>query len=312
MRKSLSVALVVAVFLFSLVSVTNAAIISVKEQWRLGEDDAGAVIGQPGNTSTIHTSPGGGGVAVDGVKVTNTLGSPTYVAGAYPGSTLALNFTNPASDSSTDVQYYKANGPKLQPSDTYGFMVPSPSTNFGVDFWFKPTGTYTSGEHTIIQFGGYGSPSSGNVWAVEFEVWGASSRLLVSDWGTGAYNADFIPPTDSWTHVAWINDNGSGRLFINGTEFSNAVGKYTGTGSYNYGAGIPNMNYLFNNFYAGARNYNGTIATGFSGAVDEARVFTFSGTFDIHDLDPVPEPGTLVLLAGGVAGLLAYAYRKRN
>ena len=75
-------------------------------------------------------------------------------------------------------------------------------------------------------------------------------------------------------------------------------GQYTGAGALNgntYSAGyIPahDLHVLPDNVLVGCRNYGGTIADGFNGAIDEVRLFTFAqGAFNIADTNPVPEPG---------------------
>jgi hypothetical protein len=292
-----------AVILFS--AVANADFI-VQDNFHLGEADTGAILGGNAVNPGVDSGPGPGGTP----KSLTLTGTPTYVAGAYAGSSMGVSFANPAGDgSATATQYYQ--------SYQSGYLVGNPNYNWGVDFWFMPS-AHEAGEHTVATFGGYGGSSTNNV-AVEFELYGVpGGRLMTSDWGGRAFTADYLPPLDSWTHVVWVNNGGVGQLYINGTQYSAGAGngQYLGPGAYNVANGgtyIPQYASPPNNVMLGGRNYSNTKSTGFNGAIDEVRVFTFAqGTFNIADTNPTPEPGTFALLTTGLLGMLAYAWRKRK
>ena len=158
--------------------------ITVLNQWNMGESDAGAALGGTGANPTID-SIGGWNL--------NEVGSPTYVAGAYSGSPLALSFANPVGGTPSQY-YYNFNNT----SNTY--ISPTSNTNWGYDFWFNcsslPTagGNWQPSEETMVCFGGNGGWFQANA-AVEVELYNQGNTttdgtpigmLYVSDWSGSA------------------------------------------------------------------------------------------------------------------------------
>ena len=194
-------------------AVANATIV-VTNEWKMGEADPGAAYRRGANPT------------VDSVGAWNMTknGTPTYVNGAYTGSSLALTF----SGGDPPTQYYNSF------NNTSGTYISSTSnSNWGFDFWFNASSLPASGaEANLVAFGGHGG-WFGSETAVEFELFGnAGGRVVVSDWAGSGFTADYIPPTNNtWTHVVYADENGTAHMFINGTEYSLRLRPVHGSGS---------------------------------------------------------------------------------
>ena len=100
--------------------------ITVTNEWQMGESDgSGAVSGAAVSTAIDNI----GGLNLTAV---GTSGYPTYVSpGAYSGSSLAINFANPASTGN----YGTPLASQYLVYSSSGNFISSAGQNWGLDFW---------------------------------------------------------------------------------------------------------------------------------------------------------------------------------
>ncbi len=280
---------IMACVVFALVlcpALANATIVPV-DQWLLGDSDSpAAVLNGNGDATTVD------GIGGRNLTKVSDANGPYYVAGGAPGSAFAMNFTNASgtqSSPATATEYYKYAG-----SGTLATSNGS-TTGWGADCWvYLPSQPGSTTDQVFLDVGGYNfriiDPGTGTSWGV--------SMLRPGNWEWGT---TVNPPFGSWFHFCYVTDGSTARMYINGTQIGTHSSPPTS---------------VANNVTVGCQNDNDTNSTydgGLTGAVDDVRIFTFSGAFVPNDVfAPVPEPGTLVLLASGLLGLLAYAWRKRR
>ncbi|MCG6117572.1 MAG: LamG domain-containing protein [Aquimonas sp.] len=160
-----------------------AAQLTVVAEYRMGEDDVGAVIGGPG---AAQTQPGAAGSPLQ------QFGAPVYGAGGTPRgrtSTLSMRF---------DGSSARYGGPALA----------MPTDNFGVEAWARSNST--TGNAMIVYNGnsatsGFGLFRSGANWAFLYG---------------GIVIGGSTPVTPGWTHLAIVRDAGVNRFFVNGIQVS--------------------------------------------------------------------------------------------
>ncbi len=114
--------------------------------------------------------------------------------------------------------------------------------------------------------------------------------------GFQGFTADHVVPLDEWSYLTWTYDNATERVYVDGTEIFNAP---------------------FNQPWAGNTDplYIGQRITGFTGMIDEARVYDGALTQDqiLRDMNGgpvIPEPSALFLFGIGLVGLLSYSRRQ--
>ncbi|MBI2826044.1 MAG: PEP-CTERM sorting domain-containing protein [Planctomycetia bacterium] len=247
------------------------AAISLVRQYRLGEADAGALVGLPGNPTTTDSAGG-----VPAVKVGNT----TYDVGLFSpgsGSTLSMQFENVDSR-------YEAPAALLGVSDNFGieaYIMPDPFTAFvdGRPFYNGgdgiPTNAPSDGYGLLISRGTY----QGLLGGVALLPTGVAAQPGVA------------------VDMALVRDSGVTTVYINHVAVANSLAAPSPT--------IGGDKLAIGNFLD-----SGALPP-FAGVVDEARVFVFlPGQFDPGDLSPIPEPSTLVLGALGIVAVVACAGRR--
>lgn len=181
------------------VAAPAVAQLAIVAEYRMGENDAGVVVGGPANAQTL---PGAAGTPLQ------RFGSPVYLGEGAPRgqfSSLSIRF-----DGST-ARYQ-------------GPVVAMPIDNFGVEAWARANST--TGNAQVVYNGnsassGFGIFRAGANWAFLY------GGVTLS--GSGAVTA-------GWTHLAIVRDGGVNRFFINGTQvFSNAAAPNPPTGTFNIG-----------------------------------------------------------------------------
>ncbi len=210
--------------------ITGASFFSDLAWWRGGESDPGATHGL-GATSTANEYGG----------ALRLLPSATY------SSNIAATVTN-LLNSRLALQF---------PSGSYGtnLLVTSVYDNFGLELWVKPDAT--NGLRCLAH---NGIPNA-NGWGLYIN--NGQYRGL---FGGIAYIGSATAPTNAWTHLALVRDNGVTTFYVNG--ISNA--------SFANSPNVPSTRFTV------AANL---AADAFVGALDEIRVFNFApGTFSASDL----------------------------
>ena len=221
-----------------------------------------------------------------------------------PGPTraalLALSFAKRAPGGTPSQYYYNFNNT----ANTY--ISPTSVANWGVRLLVQlqfascgGRGSWQPSEETMVCFGGCGGWFQPNT-AVEVELYNQGTTLggnpvgmlYVSDWSGDAWtsSAAGTPATGAGNHVAHADENGTGYLWMNDTLVgTNASSGQVGTSS--GGMPAPDLSTVADNVLIGCRNYGGTIAEGFDGAIDQVRLFTFApGTFNVTETDPSTTP----------------------
>lgn len=150
-----------------------------------------------------------------------------------------------------------------------------PSTNFGIEIWVLPQDTGVNGGSSSWIFS---SGQSGGVTIRIVDNQDGTSQLVGTILGAQVDVGDpFIVPTNKWTHVAMVNDNGTTTFYINGVA--------------NGASDTANATASAGDAYIGTPSDN----QAYDGYVDEARVFTFApGQFSPNDF-LLPPPGPNVI-----------------
>ena len=125
--------------------------------------------------------------------------------------------------------------------------------------------------------------------------------------------------------LGWTDDTASQTVIVKPAMFGDAtldgivnfndlalvLANYNGTGTWDGGDFTYDDTVNFNDLALVLASYNQTIPAGFSveGAnLDAPAIALLNGA----GITTVPEPGTLILLAAGLLGLLAYAWKRQN
>jgi hypothetical protein len=179
---------------------------------------------------------------------------------------------------------------------TGGFSAAAPDTtlvsssSFVMEVWFN-TASLT-GARALFYNGDTGGSGIG--------LFRDGNHLAILGGGAIFQSGPTVLSTNTWYHAALVNDSNAGSvaLYLNGgLEFS------TGNG---FNAPITGGLSLGSNYGNGDR---------FTGALDEARVFTFApGTFTTSMLSysAVPEPSTYAAILGGLALAGVVVVRRRR
>ncbi len=192
-------------------------------------------------------------------------GNPSYTAGGF--SSLAMHFQNPFCPFCPPVGGNSYAGP----------MSPLPDSvdNFGIEAWVKPDVASSPGDFFFLAYNGLTLVSGWGLAIVDRQFTVLFGPELIV--GGGVVSA-------TWTHLALVRNAGVTTLYVNGTP-------YTATGlpvplPPQAGMGIVPQVPTF---------------TGFSGQVDEVRVFSFEpGQFRVSDL-LFPLSGVVVFPTSGLA-----------
>ena len=153
----------------------------VAVHYRLGDDDPGAVAGNPGNATSVAA------VGSPTLDLTLRTGSPAYSSDT-PGaaSSLSMEF-DPG-------EYYATNG-----------TLPTTATdNFGIEAWV------TRDSFTGNQGIAWNGDSGWGLYTMGTDILGHLNG--VADVGTGGATV----PVGTWFHVAMVRDSGTTTLYVNG------------------------------------------------------------------------------------------------
>ena len=145
---------------------------------------------------------------------TVTNAPPTNSPDLYSHDDMTLN----AMDSSSLVPGEFGNGVSFDGatqygSETAGTPIYNISTTYTVAFWVK--GAAQAGFHAIF---GNGNPTNGNYFLIGTDPTGsATGKLEVrANPGTGDVVSTLTALDGAWHHVVWVDQNGTGLLYIDG------------------------------------------------------------------------------------------------
>jgi hypothetical protein len=205
-----------------------------------------------------------------------------------------------------------------------GILYPLYSTGYTVEAFFKYDGgatvepcIYGEGTSAGIAMGLVLKKSGSNWNQITFQVlkpgiWWGDAVLTTATVNPGTwYYAAGTCKYDSGTNITTVSTylyDTNGTLLGSISATSNATyGTYYGTPT----GGAVNMAVI------GTERTDGGAPYGFPGTIDNVNLYGSildAATMSLHAKSntDIPEPSTLVLLAAGLTGLLAYAWRKRR
>lgn len=267
-------------FLAAFSAMTAQATVITQGWYRGGEADANATAG----VATAWTQP-----AVDSSVNEKNLANVSLSWSAD----VAPSAQTPLGASSLSYAFNGAGTMAFSEADVGPALT---TDNVGVEVWVKAGVADTSSIYDSVVV------HNGSMTAVKgFGILQLGTNYVGHVAGKGYVGSVPVSMTD-WTHLALVETDGTWRLYANGVQSGDAQPfgmNSAATGNYSMiGANIN---------VPGGQEY-------FTGNIDEVRYFTFSsGGFQVSDLNyPVPEPSTLGIMATGLFGLLAYAWRKRK
>lgn len=194
-------------------------------------------------------------------------------------------------------------------------------SSYAIEFWMYHTAANTLQDSQYISFTGVLPeyyPESASV----IYNWGGVGIALETFDGATEQRANLTPvlQNNTWYHVVIGYKANGGGADLQTCILDSAFGQVVTTSN-----AIQGREYDANNgIIIGSSNHLGP-ATGniFTGMLDEYAIYNLSGldqaAYDAklaslagHFAYAVPEPGTMLLLATGMIGLLAYPWRKRK
>jgi hypothetical protein len=283
MKRFLVVTVVFAAVMVAIASMASATVVNVAS-WRGGENDV-----SPGPTGSFGFADT---TAVDGSgNGHNLTNSGVTIFYAYPGDYTsglpAYPYPAAGQAATSSVDYAWAPGSGAFTSTT---PVATGADNWGVQLWVKP-GNATD---KMVYLTNGDSTAGSDISLFQLNL--GTGAEYYAEVGSYIYSIGAVD-TANWHNLALVNDAGTVSFYLDGVAKSSTPNVHASiTPGAFLGLGV---------------NIDGT--GGMAGGIDEARIFTFApGAFQVSDLGFVPEPGTLTLLATGVFGLLAYAWRKRK
>lgn len=244
MRKS--TILLTGIILVLTAVAAQAAQITVA-QYRLGEDDAGAVAGGAGAATTV---------AAVGTDATLQSSGITYSSNTRgEGSTLSMSCPD------TTGVYYKTTAVYDLGSDNWGIEGWVYSTDAANGGWAFTNGAYNFGQY------------NGMFWIERSDQGPVANSIAVA--------------VNSWHKLGLERVDGVLTAYVDGVALA------TTNRSDDWSSAFSRA------FTIGA---TGSGSETWAGLVDDVRLYKIV----------VPEPGTFTMLACGLIGLLAYAWRKRK
>jgi hypothetical protein len=183
--------------------------------YHLGESDAGAVAGNPGNGTSVDSS----GLGKD---LTYWTGTQTYssstaaTAAAATGSNLSMDFAGDG--------FYLHTGSNLTDN----------VDNFGIEGWFKVNDLSQQGlcNNGDAFGGGFG------LYVLGGHVQGLYNQVALFDTG-------FTPVLGEWFYVAMVRDAGVTKMYVNNTtaiDFGSTYAPYVATPQFSLG--VAGYDYL--------------------------------------------------------------------
>lgn len=235
----------------------------------------GAYAGGENDASPVNGSTVTSALDTSGnAKHLSPTSDPSWSTVASPG---AANFVF-GSGSASSFSYYFDGDDGL----SLGSPLTTATSNWGMEAWVRLNSA--SGTQSIMLNGngsdGYGLIAYNGNW----------NGLL----GGIAFVVGPAISAGTWTHLAFVRDTSNASFYVNGA----VVATHTTS------PGTPSANFLLGADLAG--NY-------MQGYIDQARVFTYTGTFNPASLNysAIPEPSTYALIFGaGVLGLAAWHRRR--
>jgi hypothetical protein len=227
-------------------------------------------------------------------------GTETYVAGKF-GSAIDLEYSL--------AQYVTLGGnvydtaPGFSPA---GVDQGDTTHNMTISLWFT-TESFATGWETLVGKG-------------EGAQWRMAQYSTTGQLSWGGSESPFTPPTGTftdgaWRHLVYIWKDNPGTsdqriVYVDGVKVKDLVINLAG-----YTNGASNVPQIGGNPGAAGRSWDGKIDdVGYwNRTLSETEVLAmYNGGAGASIGSLVPEPSSFVLLLAGLAGLLAYGWRKRK
>lgn len=179
----------------------------------------------------------------------------------------------------------------------------SGKTPFSVSFWAKPTQAFAVGDNAkMFNYGDAGDPNGTSLLIGE-DGEGGTGKVAIGAYYQPLFTSQGAMTLGQWNSIGLTYDGTQMRLFING-QFDSAYS----------GAGLPASGFKnVNNWFGGLYTDGGDP---FIGGLDEFAYWRGTSLSDAQMQNlgnaAIPEPSVMVLVATGLVGLLAYAWRKRK
>ena len=241
--------LLLAAFCAALLATCAHAAVTNVAWYRLGENDPGAASGVAVTNTTADLL---------GLNHARQVNSPRYTNAVSPGAANGLG-------SSLSVHF---NGTNQFFSNA---VVSTATDNFGVEAWVRPNIT-----NNISQFIAKNGFVGVGAWIIEHGNGYYFAALAATNGASGVGDGTATASPGVWAHIALVRNNGTNRLYFNGTPNGPPTTNAPSQPAGNFTIGC---NFGTNALGGGVSN------SFFNGTIDEVRVFTFApGQFSTNDL----------------------------